>query len=69
MKTSETFEVTLNGGLAKRLRALAERSGHDINDCLVEAITEYVMAREDFAAAMAHLEEAEERVFLRVVGE
>ncbi|WP_404382638.1 hypothetical protein [Caenispirillum salinarum] len=69
VKDAETFELTLGSGLAERLRALAARSGHHVEDCLVEAVGEYVATREDFLAAMSHLEEAEERVFLRVVGE
>lgn len=69
MRDAQTFELTLGTGLAERLRALAARTGHDIEDCLMEAVAEYVTAREDFAAALAHLEDAEDRVFLRVVGE
>lgn len=69
VRDTQTFELTLGAGLADRLRALAQQTGHDIHDCLMEAVAEYVSTREDFAAALAQLDEGEERVLLRVVGE
>lgn len=61
--------MLLQKGQAERLRALAARTDQTIEDCLAEAIEEYITTREDFAAAMADLDDAEQRVLLRVANE
>lgn len=63
------LSITLDRDLADRLEALAREDGRSLQDCLREAVVEFVAAREDFAQDMARLDNAEERVFLRVVGE
>lgn len=67
MKTTQTMTVTVGTDLADRLESIARDYGHSLDDCLIEALKEYVDSREDFARSVAALEEPEERVFLRVI--
>lgn len=70
MVSETTISVTLTADLADRLAALARDDGRSIESCLQEAVTDYVTSREDFAEAVAALDEPQpERPFLRVVGE
>lgn len=68
---SETkFSDALGAALMCRLSDLAREAGQSVDDCLREAVAEYVASREDFALSLARLDDSrEERVFLRVVGE
>lgn len=67
--TDRTVTVTLEASLVDRLEALAQTSGRSVQDCLEEAVTEFVAVQEDFAATVSRLdaETEDQRPFLRVV--
>lgn len=67
VSNSETISVTLGAALVDRLEAVAGEAGRTLDDCLLEAVREYVEGREDFARSVAALEEGEDRGFLRVI--
>lgn len=68
--TDTTLTVTLPNDLADRLRALAERNGHDLSLTLRQAVEEYADHWEDYHNTVDSLAAGEdERVMLHVVNE